>query len=198
MSHIVKALNFIALCFRKLKIPFLQKIFSNAAHAIVRRYLKRQLKGMDLYDTTQALTGHIPGIIWVLWWQGVENAPEIIKVCVQSIKNATRGQNIDIRVLDQNNVGNYIDIDPVIQKRMESGEICKAVFADYIRCKLLSEYGGIWLDSTILLTRQLREEYFKLKFWTVKTNWKIKELHNLGGVSKGRLLLPWGHVHRIH
>ena len=39
----------------------------------------------------------IPNIIWVCWWQGLENAPEIVKVCFESIKKFAGERKVPIR-----------------------------------------------------------------------------------------------------
>ena len=44
--------------------------------------------------------------IWVMWWQGEENAPEIVKCCINSIrKNAN---NHEVIIISEKNLKNYV------------------------------------------------------------------------------------------
>lgn len=89
-------------------------------------------------------------IIWTCWWQGVENAPLLVQRCIQSMREHANGY--EVKIIDQTNWQRYIQIPKYIFQKHEQGIIPHAHFADIIRLYLLLEYGGIWIDSTILLT----------------------------------------------
>lgn len=104
--------------------------------------------------------------VWVLWWQGIDNAPDIVKICVNSIK-----RNIGSRkliVLDENNYKDYTTLDPRYEKMLEDGIISKTQFSDLLRLNLLFNQGGIWLDSTYLMTGVLPEYISELHFFTIR------------------------------
>lgn len=104
-------------------------------------------------------TPELENKIWVLWLQGVDNAPDIVKACVKSIKrNAGRREVI---LLDENNISKYIDIPVHIWKKYKCGTMKPAHFADFIRMVLLYRYGGLWLDSTVFLNGEIPEKIFK-------------------------------------
>lgn len=92
-----------------------------------------------------------PKIIWMLWLQGFENAPEIVKKCVRTWEQA----NSDWRVvrLDEDKIKKYIDIRKIIRKNGENVE--KSDISDIVRIKLLAKYGGVWVDSTCICQRPL-------------------------------------------
>lgn len=96
--------------------------------------------------------GNIPKIIWSYWDTGLDNSPELVIKSYLSWKK----YNPDYRIifLDDNNLNEYIDIDFYINK-INVKESYKQKKADLIRCILLSEYGGIWIDSSLLLTESL-------------------------------------------
>lgn len=104
--------------------------------------------------------------IWILWWQGLDQAPEVVKIAVESIKRNCG--NHKIVVLSQNNIGNYITIPKEIQDNLDKGNMTFTFLSDYIRVKLLSLYGGLWLDSTIYLSKKIDDIYDGKSFFSVK------------------------------
>ena len=87
-------------------------------------------------------------IIWILWLQGWDAAPPIAKSCLASWQCLNPGWVVkpismdDIRVL--------LDFSSLSEKR-----ITAASFSDLVRISLLYEFGGIWVDSTVLCCRPL-------------------------------------------
>ena len=117
-----------------------------------------------------------------MWWQGIESAPDIVKYCINSIKNTAK--NMDVIVLNQENYNEYIDVPKKIIKKVEKGEITKTFFSDYIRMKLLSEYGGYWMDSTIFMTKNIFENIKNKDFYTLKLD--SSDFNNKKMISKGK------------
>lgn len=105
--------------------------------------------------------------IWQLWSQGENNAPEIIKKCLESVKKYCP-DGYKIIVLDKDNVNNYINIDNTINEKYIKGIISNTHFSDYIRTCLLDKYGGIWIDSSVLLTNKIPAEILKQEFFVFK------------------------------
>ena len=81
-----------------------------------------------------------PKKIWLLWFQGWKNAPEI----VQNVKESwiLHNPNWEIILLDDNNIKEYVKID-----LPENAQY--AAKSDIIRLYLLKNYGGIWSDATM-------------------------------------------------
>jgi hypothetical protein len=81
--------------------------------------------------------------LYILWFQGFENAPLVVKHCLTFWKH----QNPDwsIIVLDDTNLRYYIDLDSYISKNVN---ISKTHLSDIVRILLLKKYGGLWVDST--------------------------------------------------
>ena len=88
--------------------------------------------------------------IWILWLQGYENAPDLVKCCINSVRRNAKGANVI--VLDNENINQYIKFPNYIEKKWNEGKICPAHYSDLIRLELLCKYGGTWLDSTVLCT----------------------------------------------
>lgn len=88
--------------------------------------------------------------VWICWFQGLENAPALVKACVQSIKENMPEKNIVILTFE--NIGNYIKLPEYILEKYRKGIIPPAHYSDLWRIQLLAIYGGMWIDSTVLCT----------------------------------------------
>lgn len=104
--------------------------------------------------------------IFVLWLQGINGMPDIVRKCYESIKYFNPDRNIIL--LDENNLSNYVTLPNYITEKYKQGIISNAHFSDIIRCYLLANYGGLWIDSTVLLTNKIPEEVFKGDFFLFK------------------------------
>ena len=88
--------------------------------------------------------------VWIFWWQGIENAPELVKVCYRSVvKNM---KDWDIILITQDNYKEYTNIPDFIIEKLNKGVITLTHFSDILRLDLLKQHGGLWLDATVLCT----------------------------------------------
>jgi hypothetical protein len=90
--------------------------------------------------------------IYLLWFQGFDNAPEIVYHCVNSWKYYNPNWNIVL--IDDTNLHNFINLKSYIQIK-ENMPKCK--IANIVRCILLYEYGGVWTDATTFCNKPLDE-----------------------------------------
>lgn len=100
-------------------------------------------------------------IIWQYWAQGYDDVPEVVRKCLDSVSQFADGYKV-IRLSDAN-LSDYLDIPECIKEKRSV--ISLAYFSDLLRCLLLSTYGGIWLDATILLTSPIPLEYRNADFF---------------------------------
>ena len=93
---------------------------------------------------------HNKQIFWS-WLQGVENAPDLYKACLNSIKKNL----IDYRIIliTNENLDQFVTFPSYILKKYKSNEITKTQFSDLLRLELLIKYSGTWLDASVLLTK---------------------------------------------
>lgn len=91
--------------------------------------------------------------IFILWLQGFENAPDIVKRCVESWRYYNSDWNVIL--LDSNKLTNYIKIEDHFD--ISKKQIGNAALSDIIRCMLLQKYGGLWVDATTFCNRSLNE-----------------------------------------
>ena len=88
--------------------------------------------------------------IWIFWWQGIENAPDLIKSCINSIKKHCKDK--EIVIIDKNNIDKYYKMPDYISNKVNNGTISITHLSDILRMNLLKKYGGHWIDATIFLT----------------------------------------------
>ena len=88
--------------------------------------------------------------IWILWMQGEENAPAVVKKCIQSARSARGGRPVIL--IDGRNMGEYIALPGHITSKYKKGLINNTHLSDIIRVVLLEKYGGTWADATVLFT----------------------------------------------
>lgn len=87
------------------------------------------------------------------WEQGIENAPDIIKACTNSIdKFEPNARHI---VLNSKTIEDYINIPSFIYDLKNKGKIKCPQFSDIIRSFLLAQYPCVWVDSTLFFTDKL-------------------------------------------
>ena len=83
----------------------------------------------------------IPKTIWMLWYQGLEQAPDLVKACHASWQLLNPGWTVHF--LDAANFRSFISTEPFEQP----GQRPQAL-SDFIRIALLAKYGGVWVDAT--------------------------------------------------
>lgn len=91
--------------------------------------------------------------VWLCWLQGMDNAPELVKICYKSMQHYIN--DMEIVVLDESNLKDYITLPDYIYEKFEKGIIPFAQFTDIVRTELLIEHGGLWMDCTTYLTGPL-------------------------------------------
>ena len=93
--------------------------------------------------------------IWICWLQGRNNAPEIVKKCIDSVERY--GDGYEVLVLSAETVFDFVSLPEQIIRKYQSGKIAFTHFSDILRTALLVQHGGIWIDSTVLLTDSIPE-----------------------------------------
>ena len=106
-------------------------------------------------------------IIWICWLQGEENAPALVKKCIQSIRN--HNPSCSVRLISLENYTQYISIPDYIVRKYQTGMISNAHFSDIIRMNLINDYGGLWLDATIFCARRIPDSVFEMTFFSGKS-----------------------------
>lgn len=87
------------------------------------------------------------GPIWQFWAQGSSDLPPIVQTCLQSVERNSGGrQRI---MLSAESVHEYLQIPDSIMDRIPFWGWTK--FSNLVRVMLLAQYGGTWIDATVLI-----------------------------------------------
>lgn len=144
---------------------------SEHQHQLILDYLRKHFPDvMKEICTTPLRYEHEPvKKIWVFWWQGLQNAPEVVKKCREILKRENLG-TFEIIEVNKENFYKYCTIPPSILKLLDDGKITVTQFSDMLRACLLYENGGIWIDSTVLTLHPAYEQIAKYPFFTIHLN----------------------------
>ena len=94
----------------------------------------------------------LPKLIWILWLQGWDKAPEIVRACLKTWQNHNRGWTV--RALSVNDLRTTID-DAAVLSAISAREMRPESISNVIRIALLRQHGGVWADSTTYCLRPL-------------------------------------------
>lgn len=139
-------------------------------HEAVMAYLEQLLGDyVEAYDYRAPLPD-IPkdreNKIWMCWWQGIDNAPEIVKACVSSVQRHSAGR--EVIIITSDNVNDYASIPEWFLDKVNSGVISRTHLSDLLRFSLLAQYGGIWLDATFYCCRDLSSPVYSAPVFSIK------------------------------
>ena len=113
-------------------------------------------------DQAEPVNGKTP--VWCCWWQGVEQMPEIARMCHQRLKQVLPEDKAELHIITLDNYREYVDIPAHILEKFEKKIITMTTMSDVLRFALLGKYGGYWLDATVFFTDDIPEEFFSGNF----------------------------------
>lgn len=164
-------MNYLSVCLHKLwlriYIPLLyhdkkqrKTVLKQKTTALEKSYLSRYLpalqNNLQMSETTNKT-------IFICWLQGMDNAPEVVKKCYESVRRHCK--NYKIAVITQDNMADYVTFPDYIIKKHQNGIISNTHFSDLLRVALLAKHGGVWLDATVFLTAPLPAEITESDFF---------------------------------
>jgi hypothetical protein len=95
----------------------------------------------------------IPKIIWMLWLQGFEAAPNLVQQCVRSWQR--HHPDWKLVLLDRQNLHEYVEVEDTLGQNRAT--ITPQALSNIIRINLLAKFGGVWVDATCFCCRPLDE-----------------------------------------
>ncbi len=142
---------------QKVKLNFLRNQYQD----LIAKYAKEGPN--SLYTTTDGKPK-----IWVMWWQGYDQMPATVRSCFQSIQEHNK-TGLDVVLITKDNYKKYTTVPQYIIDKVNNGIITFTHFSDIIRMTLLADHGGLWMDSTMFLTRDVTKEIVSRPFFSLKT-----------------------------
>lgn len=136
--------------------------FLSLKHQIILNYLREldKTKNVPIMKPKKEVSTKT---IWMFWWQGETNMPELVRACINSVKQHSGEYNVQL--ITKDNVTEYLDL-PILSKVGKS--ISFIHLSDYIRLSLLKIYGGGWVDATIFLTKDIPTDIITTGFYTIR------------------------------
>lgn len=114
-----------------------------------RKYRTKLEEFEKTYDNT--LPHEKSNKVWICWFQGIENAPELVQKCYESVKRNLTDR--EIVLITEQNMDQYVQFPDYVIDKWKSGVITHTHLTDLLRLELLIRYGGIWLDATVFCSR---------------------------------------------
>lgn len=144
---------------------------------LIMEYKKKSYETQD--RNANLLENTVP--VWVCWWQGESNMPELVKTCYISMKRMLP-DICNIQLITFENVNQYISLPQNIVDLYNKGVISKTYLSDVLRLMLICEYGGFWIDATYYFAKPVSKDAVLHPFFMRRRNSeRVKE-----SVSAGR------------
>lgn len=157
-----------------------QKLYIKYYQFILKRLNKvleltwEQYQAMPQQDFTNPTEN-----IWVMWWQGYDEAPKIIQ---SNIDNLYQIFGNKVKLITKDNYSNYTDIDKIIRNRFNNNNISFTQWSDIVRYNLLKNNGGLWIDSSVVVSNIFLDipELFTTDFFSLCSTANIYKFISLG------------------
>ncbi|MDY2924013.1 MAG: capsular polysaccharide synthesis protein, partial [Treponema sp.] len=119
--------------------PDLKKVNKNW---IVYTFLKSRYSSfLKKYETKINSVHEYSDTVWWCWFQGEENAPDVAKACLESVRKNMSGKQVI--VITEKNMYDYVSMPDFIIEKYKKGIISKTHFSDLLRLELLIRHGGL-------------------------------------------------------
>ena len=97
-----------------------------------KKYKKHLLRFDEKYDSN--LEHKKSDKVWVCWFQGMENAPDVVKKCYESLKENLIGK--EIILITSENMCEYVNMPEYIIDKWKNGQITNTHMTDLLRLEL--------------------------------------------------------------
>lgn len=135
----------------------------------VYEYMEKYTQNINFKDEIKEVNSQIKinRTIWVMWLQGEENAPLLVKSCIASIRKNIP-DDYEIVVLTNYNIYEYVTVPDYILEKYRKKIISNTQFSDIIRVCLLAMYGGCWIDATVYCMDKIPKAFLNGKMFMFK------------------------------
>lgn len=148
----------------------LAKKFGQLADKLAEADQSRHIQAMEKPESSRR--------VWVCWFQGMNQAPQIVQDSYASIQYWLK--DWEITVITADTYMQYANIPDYIVDKWQQGIISDAHFSDILRLDLLVQHGGLWLDATTFLSGPLPEYILGSDFFVYRNGWMDQEIINMG------------------
>ena len=110
--------------------------------------------------------GKIP--VWVCWWQGEAEMPELIRLCIASLKENLPQEKMEIRLITLENCLKYVTFTETVIRKFQEGKISYTHLSDLLRAELLYRYGGMWIDAAYYTAKPIEKTILDHQLYTLR------------------------------
>ncbi len=108
--------------------------------------------------------GQVSDYIWVCWWQGEADMSPLVRECYHRIRAYNPGKRVVL--ITEENLADWVTFPDYILEKYHKGAITKTHFSDLLRMELLKDYGGVWMDITLLTWSGIPESFYDYPVFT--------------------------------
>lgn len=94
----------------------------------------------------------LPKTIWILWLQGLDEAPYVVRKCYESWRERNPGWQVVF--LDKGQLAKFGSLDYTADP---IARLSNQQLSDLFRLDLLANHGGVWVDATCFCVQPLEE-----------------------------------------
>lgn len=127
---------------------------------VKQKLYKNYIRKLEIFDNwyDKNLLHESSNKIWICWFQGIENAPDLVRKCYKSIIENVIDK--EIIVITKENIFEYVEFPKFILDKWNRGIITHTHMTDLLRLELLIRYGGMWLDATVFCSGNNIPNYY--------------------------------------
>ena len=112
--------------------------------------------------------------VFTYWDKPLDSAPPLVQACIAQLRRV----HPTLQVLDGASARELIEIPDRVATLLEKDR--PAHFSDYVRTRVLEEHGGIWVDATAWVHRNLHDDLQRtyLRAGTIFPRWMGRAIAN--------------------
>ena len=123
--------------------------------------IDRRPKDIDFHGKTP---------VWFCWWQGIDNTPDIVKLCLNSIWKNIPSDRAELHFITMENFIQYVDFPDWIIKKFLDGKISLSHLSYLLKFNLLYRYGGLWLDADDYMAKPFNDDFWaSTEFYSLRS-----------------------------
>lgn len=98
-----------------------------------------------------------PRILWTYWDGNIEDASVLVKLCLNNMMHYSKASGWEFRFVTKSNYSHFLSpkTKVVLEKLQQQTKLSPTSFSDIMRLLLLHDNGGLYLDASTLLYRNL-------------------------------------------
>lgn len=149
---------------------FAKRIIYKKIHSGIERKIIYDLSLMPFLDGQDSIRAVKPNgmgseTVWMFWW----DPNNITELSESNIRIARNIFDENFVLVTASNIAEYLELPDWLLEKLSNDEITIQLFSDIVRMALLSNYGGVWADSTIMFVPNKNMKLmFNLPFYSRK------------------------------